>query len=159
MKILRIPFSLVIPVMLFTASSFCYSQDLKNPDKVLPDTSMKSIIYYDGTYEGQSQASYIGEPYWGRVVFTLTNGKFSDIFFTVRDSSLHETFDGNYEKHFQGNQIYIQQCRNDWNGVQVYPIRLSEAQDPDKVDAVSGATWSYNIFRASAKEALKNAKK
>jgi hypothetical protein len=28
-----------------------------------------------------------------------------------------------------------------------------------KIDVISGATWSYNIFKASAKEALKNAKK
>ena len=27
---------------------------------------------------------------------------------------------------------------------------------PDKLDAITGATWSYNIFRASVSEALKN---
>ena len=32
-----------------------------------------------------------------------------------------------------------------------------KAQDPDKVDAFTGATWSYNIFKASAKKALKDA--
>ena len=29
-------------------------------------------------------------------------------------------------------------------------------QDTNKLDAISGATWSYNIFRASVSEALKN---
>ena len=33
--------------------------------------------------------------------------------------------------------------------------KLLEIQDINKLDAVSGATWSYNIFRASVKEALK----
>lgn len=32
---------------------------------------------------------------------------------------------------------------------------LLEIQDINKLDALSGATWSYNIFRASVKDALK----
>jgi major membrane immunogen (membrane-anchored lipoprotein) len=143
-------------LILFTASSFCNGQDLKNADKALQDTS---INYKDGTYEGKSRAYYTGEPFWGSVQITLLNGSFSDIRFTIRDSSLHETFNGDYEKHFQGNPLYIQQCRNDWNGVQTYPKKLSEIQNLDKIDAMSGATWSYNIFKASAKEALKSADK
>jgi major membrane immunogen (membrane-anchored lipoprotein) len=53
---------------------------------------------------------------------------------------------------------YIQQCRNDWEGVKTYPKLLSEKQDIKKVDAIAGATWSYNTFKASVNEALKNAK-
>jgi major membrane immunogen (membrane-anchored lipoprotein) len=68
-------------------------------------------------------------------------------------------FDEKYEKHFEGNTEYIQQSRNDWNGAQTYPKKLSETQDINKIDAISGATWSYNIFRASVNEALKNANK
>jgi major membrane immunogen (membrane-anchored lipoprotein) len=156
MKILKTPLALVFPLMLFAASSFCKSQDIKNADNAVADTS---IIYKDGTWEGKSQASYTGEPYWGSIRLTVKNGSFTEVFFTVRDSNLHEQFDGNYEKHFQGNPLYVQQCRNDWNGIQTYPKKLSETQNPGKVDALSGATWSYNIFRASAKEALKNAEK
>jgi major membrane immunogen (membrane-anchored lipoprotein) len=77
----------------------------------------------------------------------------------IRDSNLHETFNENYEKHYQDNPEYLEQCRNDWEGVQIYPKRFFETKDLDKIDAISGATWSYNIFQASAKEALKNAKK
>jgi major membrane immunogen (membrane-anchored lipoprotein) len=89
---------------------------------------------------------------------TLKNGEFTAIDFAIRDSSLHETFDGKYEKHFEGNAEYIQQSRNDWKGVQTYPKMLSVKQNINKVDAISGATWSYNIFKASVNEALKNAK-
>jgi major membrane immunogen (membrane-anchored lipoprotein) len=41
------------------------------------------------------------------------------------------------------------------------PIRrsCSKKQDPARVDCISGATWSYNIFSAASEEALKNAKK
>jgi major membrane immunogen (membrane-anchored lipoprotein) len=145
---------LVIFLTLFLLTSV-YPQDLKIPGKAAQDTS---VIYKDGTYEGTSRATYKYEPFWGIVHFTLKNGEFTDISFVIRDSSLHETFDGKYEKHFEGNPEYIQQSRNDWKGVQTYPRKLSEKQDINKIDAISGATWSYNIFRASLKEALKNAK-
>jgi major membrane immunogen (membrane-anchored lipoprotein) len=55
--------------------------------------------------------------------------------------------------------LYVDQCRKDYKGVQTYPGKLLQAQHVEKVDAVSGATWSYNIFKASVNEALKNAKK
>ena len=136
-------------------SGSAFAQDLKTPDKAVQDTAAR---YKDGTYVGISRAKYIYEPYWGCVHLTLKNGIFTEISFVVRDSNLHETFDGNYEKHFEGNAEYTQQSRNDWKGVQTYPKLLSEKQDTSKVDAISGATWSYNIFRASVNEALKNAK-
>jgi major membrane immunogen (membrane-anchored lipoprotein) len=55
--------------------------------------------------------------------------------------------------------VYVQQCRNDWQGVQSYPGKLIEKQNLNKVDATSGATWSFNIFKASADSALKKALK
>ncbi len=88
----------------------------------------------------------------------LENGRYTTINFFIRDSNLHEQFDGYYENHFQGNELYIQQCRNDWKGVQSYPGKLIEIQKVDKLDAVSGATWSFNIFKASVKDALAKAK-
>ena len=140
---------------LLISSSHCFGQDLKIDDKPSQDTS---IVYKDGFYEGKSQSHYTGEPYWGSAKITIKNGSLAGIDFMIRDSALHETFDGNYEKHFQGIPEYIQQSRNDWKGVQAYPKKLSEKQDINKVDAISGATWSYNIFKASVNEALKNAK-
>lgn len=145
----------LITLLTVFLSTSIFPQDLKIPDKAVQDTSVR---YKDGTYEGISRAKYIDEPYWGSVQLTLKNGLFTEIYFVIRDSNLHETFDGNYEKHFEGNAEYIQQSRNDWKGVQTYPKMLSEKQDINKIDAVSGATWSYNIFRASVNEALKNAK-
>lgn len=134
---------------------YIYSQDVKVADKSVADTSK---VYQDGNYEARSRAKYIYEPYWGSVHFTLKDGLYTRISFSIRDSNLHETFDEKYEKHFEGNPEYIQQSRNDWNGVQVYPAKLLEKQDINKIDAISGATWSYNIFRESVKEALKSAR-
>jgi major membrane immunogen (membrane-anchored lipoprotein) len=152
MKKLKIPFIIIFPVILFVASSFYRGQDLKVGDTVVQDTSGS---YKDGSYEGKSRYSYTDEPYWGSVRITVKKGSFTEINFIIRDSDLHETFNENYEKHFQGIPEYIQQCRNDWKGVQTYPKKLSETQDIDKIDAMSGATWSCNIFKASTIEALK----
>jgi uncharacterized protein with FMN-binding domain len=118
------------------------SQSLKVADKSLQDSSAS---YRDGIYEGTSRSIYITENYWGRVCLTLKNRLITEVSFVIRDSNLHETFNANYEKHFAGIPLYIQQSRNDWKGVQAY-------------DAVSGATWSYNIFKASVNNALENAK-
>src|SRR5664279_126179 len=107
-------------------------------------TQDSTIKLKDGTYSGQSRAKYIYEPYWGSVHLTIKNGSVSDIRFVIRDSNLHETFDGNYEKHFEGNAEYIKQSRNDWKGVQSYPNIFSQKHDINKVDAVSGATWSLS---------------
>ncbi len=147
--------AIVIPLALLVSSSSFQAKESGGLNSPLQDTAIK---FKDGTYEGQSKASYTDEPFWGIVHFQLKNGKFTDICFMVRDSNLHEPFDAKYEKHFEGNPEYIKQSRNDWNGVQTYPKKLAETQDINKVDAMSGATWSYNIFRASVQDALKNAK-
>jgi len=136
-------------------STSVYSQDLKIAGKSLQDSS---VSYKDGIYEGISRAKYVNEPYWGSVHLTLKNDLFTEISFVIRDSNLHETFDENYEKHFEGNPVYIQQSRNDWKGVQTYLKELKRTQDIDKINAISGATWSFNIFRASVNKALENAK-
>jgi major membrane immunogen (membrane-anchored lipoprotein) len=141
----------IIASALFLSGSV-YSQDL------LKSAQDSTVIYKDGTYKGISRAKYTYEPYWGIVSLSIKNGLIANVSFAVRDSNLHEYFDDKYEKHFEGNEVYIQQSRNDWKGVKTYPAMLSEKQDLNKIDAISGATWSYNIFRASVKEALKTAK-
>ena len=112
--------------------------------------------YKDGEYSGTSRAIYTNEPYYGHIDITIKKGKIVKVEFSVRDSSKHEYFDDKYEKYFAGNDEYIQQCRNDWKGLQSYPDSLLKYQDIDKVDAISGATWSFNIFKASVQEALFN---
>jgi len=115
--------------------------------------------YQDGTFSGKSQDTYTDEPYWGFVTINLKNGSITGVSFSIKDTALNEKFDSLYEKHFEGNEVYIQQCRNDWKGVQIYPEKLMKVQEIDKLDAISGATWSYNIFKASVKDALNRAKK
>jgi major membrane immunogen (membrane-anchored lipoprotein) len=120
--------------------------------------SRSSGPYIDGRYNGISRAGYL-EEYYGNATLDIENGWITKIDFFVRDSAKHESFDASYEHYFEGNDLYIQQCRNDWKGINSYPDSLLKYQDINKVDAISGATWSYNLFRYSVQKALKNAKK
>lgn len=140
-------------IILICASSFNRGRDYNVTGNIPQDTIKK---YSDGVYKGKSQGIYTDEPYWGIVKLTIKKGSFSEVKFIIRDSALHEPFDGKYEKHFEGNPEYIQQSRNDWKGVQIYPKKLTGKRSIGKVDAMSGATWSYNIFKAAVEDAVKN---
>ena len=156
MKTFRIPLLIAILIMMIASSSFYYKQDTGDGKSLTQDTMLK---YKDGVYEGQSQHIYKDEPYWGKVQIMIEYGRFTLVSFMIRDTNLHETFNQFYEKHFEKIPEYVEQCRNDWKGVQTYPGKLLERQNLNKVDATSGATWSYNIFKASADSALKKAVK
>ena len=110
------------------------------------------------TYEGRSQASYTSEPYVGITRLTFENNKIVKVDFQIVDTLHNEVFGADYEKHYPDNEEYRLQCRNDWQGVLNYPKELLQKQDIAKVDAVSGATWSYNLFKASAEKALIHSK-
>jgi major membrane immunogen (membrane-anchored lipoprotein) len=112
----------------------------------------------DGSYSGTSRSKYIEEPYYGNTQLIVEGGKIKSVAFTIYDSAKHEYFNASYEKYFAGNDLYVQQCRNDWKGIQAYPDSLMKHQDINKVDVISGATWSYNIFKASVEEALSDKK-
>lgn len=117
----------------------------------------KPIIYNDGVYSGKSKAIYSDENFWGSVEVTIEKSKIVDVNFKIIDSTNHEIFDHTYEKHYWGNELYIQQCRDDWQGVMYYPLKLIKTQNIKDVDVITGATWSYNMFRYALIEALKNA--
>lgn len=121
---------------------------------LLLNVSCKRGKYTDGTYEGSSRSVYTNEPFVGKVKIVIKRGNIANIEFKIVDTTKNEIFDEKYEKHFIGNNYYIEQCRNDWKGVQTYPEKLLKAQDISGVDAVSGATWSYNIFKESVNKAL-----
>jgi major membrane immunogen (membrane-anchored lipoprotein) len=153
-RIFSIPF---IIVAMFIAFSFNKGDINKSADATLKDTSYN---YLDGTYDGISRASYTSEPFWGHLQVSVLNGSFTDVRFMIRDSNLNEYVDSIYGvNNYSSEPLYMQQCVNDGKGIKIYPQRLVQSQDIDNVDAVSGATWSYNIFIASTKDALKNAKK
>jgi len=141
-------------LIIILKTSVCKAQVENNPDRI----RMAAIhLYKDGDYEGKSQGGYTDEPYWGIVNIKIENGIYSQISFMIRDTSLHESLSKKYAVHFKDNPVYVRQCRKDSKGVKTYPKKLIKHQDIDKVDAISGATWSCNIFKASVNEALKKA--
>ncbi len=146
---------------LFTLVSFSFR--MSDPDKsAVAALSDPASEHLDGTYQGQSQASYTSEPFWGHVQITVDNSLFTDVRFMIRDSSTHEYVDSMYGViHYTGSPEYMQQCVNEQHGIEVYPGYLINSQDLDDVDAYTGASavWSHDIFIASAKDALKNAHK
>ena len=112
--------------------------------------------YPDGTYNGVSRARYTNEEYYGIVQISVENDLINKVDFIIRDSANHETFNENYEDHFIGNEVYIQQCRDNWAAIPIYIDGLLNSQNVDEVDAIGGATWAYNLFSYSVHEALKD---
>lgn len=113
----------------------------------------------NGIYEGRTQSKYKQEPFLAVSKVSIENSTISNIDFYIIDTTNNELFDEKYEKHFIGNnEEYVQQCRNDWGGVQRYPKELLQKQNIDSVDAITGATWSYNMFHDATAIALEKAK-
>jgi len=113
--------------------------------------------YKDGTYTGESQSKYKGEPYWGQATLEIKNDKIVKLTFQIIDKDKNEVFGPDYEQHFKDNPEYIQQCRNDLKGIKAYTEKFNQSKKLEQVDAITGATWSYNIFRDAIKVALEKA--
>ena len=111
----------------------------------------------NGTYEGRSCSIYGDEPYKGVTFITIKNGKIQQVTFNILDTLKNELFDKNYSSHFPTEPLYQKQCIEDWKGVLLYPAQLLKKQDVSSVDAVTGATWSHNLFVSSATIALTKA--
>jgi len=145
----------ILLVSLLTLS-FHKDKNFKATDSALDDTSSSFI---DGNYEGYSRDGYPSEPYWGHIRISVENGSFTDVYFTIRDTTTHEPVDSMYGViHFPDNQDYQDQCVNDGHGIEQYPLILMETQNLDRVDRITHATWSWHIFMACADSALQDAK-
>ena len=113
--------------------------------------------YKDGTYTGESQSRYKSEPYWGQATLEIKNDKIIKLTFQIVDKDKNEIFGPEYEQHFKDNPEYVQQCRNDLKGIKAYTEKFNQSKKLEQVDAITGATWSYNIFKDAIKVALEKA--
>ncbi|MBH1941847.1 FMN-binding protein [Mobilitalea sibirica] len=118
--------------------------------KVVENTSENdgdiNIAYKDGTYEYETVADAEGFKTKGTV--TIENGKIAKVDWTIFDTYRDDRpFDETYEEVYEGNDLYMQQSRDDWNGSRGYAEKLIETQDLEEVDAVSGATWTNRKFK------------
>jgi major membrane immunogen (membrane-anchored lipoprotein) len=124
----------------------------------LSSQSASIIQYKDGIYHGETRSQYSSENYWGNTFLYIKNNQIDHVEFYIIDKSVDEVFDQNYENHYKGNLTYIDQCRKDWNGLNNYLNKYNELKDIKQIDVISGATWSYNIFKDSIKIAIDKAK-
>jgi major membrane immunogen (membrane-anchored lipoprotein) len=115
--------------------------------------------YTDGVFTGESQSHYTSEPYWGQARVEIKDDRIISLSFQIIDKDKNEIFGPDYERHFKDNPNYAEQCRNEVKAIKVYRENYLKTKDMKQVDAITGATWSYNIFRDALNVALEKAKK
>jgi uncharacterized protein with FMN-binding domain len=149
--------AVLIPLVLIGIAAAFFTSLTLHKSNMTGETTLSS--YKDGVYEGSSQSVYTSESYHGIAKVYIKQHRITKVDFKIIDQSKDVIFDQNYgPKYFAGNEYYIKQSENDWHGVQIYPKELMLSQDLNKVDAITGATWSYNIFKDSVAKALEKAK-
>lgn len=143
----------LMPVLLLSG---CAQKDAS------PAASHKDINlsgnYKDGRFTAKSSADEGGAI--GEIALVIKNGKITKADYrgikkdgTVKDKEYGKT-SGKIE-----NQEFYNKAQLAVNAAATYGPKLIETQDVDKIDAVSGATVSYNQFAEAAKKALKQADK
>ena len=109
--------------------------------------------YRDGVYEGE----YRNEDGGGgtKVVLKIENNAIVDCQMTATDAEGHVK-DEDYGKN--DSEANYRLCQISVEGMRQYPGKLLEAQDIDKVDAVSGATVTHREFQIAVRQALQKAR-
>jgi major membrane immunogen (membrane-anchored lipoprotein) len=113
--------------------------------------------YKDGEFVGVSKSIYLQENFYGVTKITVSNGKINKVDFSIIDMDNKVFFDEKYEERYKDIPEYVEQCRNERKAMNIYPNILLEKQKIDSMDAITGATWAYNMFDSSLSEALKRA--
>lgn len=142
--------------LLLSVFLLCSCQAAATPS---PSSSPSVAVgaYKDGayTYTGKKD----GEGYYVKATMVVCGGAIASMDWQILDSNSNDkVFDDQYEKIYTGNDMYVQQCRDNIKGMKGFVPRLLQVQDPGKVDTVSGATWAYNKFEEAAKALLQQAK-
>ncbi|MCX7749802.1 MAG: FMN-binding protein [Clostridia bacterium] len=150
---------------LFSFMALFFSGCARSEEKVLNENDEKKDknihaaltvpIYRDGVYEGKTDVDY--ENYYSRAKVTIKNKRISNVEWEIFDKSKNMVFDENYEKIFKDSKSLVEQCRSNLKGVKAYGKKLLEVQDIERVDVITGATWTNKMFKAAVKDALKNA--
>ncbi len=114
--------------------------------------------YKDGIYSGKSSEDDRGA--YGEATITITDNKIADCKYVTRqkDGSIK---DENYGKvnGAISNQDYYDKAQRAVKAMTRYAQKFVEVQKLKDVDAISGATISYNQFQEAVNDALDKAKK
>ncbi len=125
----------------------CVSNKNADPGtKNIPASGTKTgeIEYKDGEYNVQTEPD--AEGYYCTAKVIVKNSKIASIEWDITDIN-GRIFDEKYEEIYVGNPTYIDQCRNDIKGKEIYSSQLIEVQDINKVDSISGATWAHRNLK------------
>jgi major membrane immunogen (membrane-anchored lipoprotein) len=114
--------------------------------------------FKNGVYTGESRSNYTSEPFWGQVTLQIRNDSITLLTFLILDKDKNQVFGPDYEKYFKDNPVYIEQCRNEVKGIKTYTEAFLRTKSMEHLDAVTGATWSYNIFKDAMKATLEKAR-
>jgi len=114
--------------------------------------------FKDGVYKGESRSKYTSEAFWGKVTLKIKNDEVILLDFKILDKEKNEVFGPKYERHFQFTPYYIKQCRQELKGIKAYTKAFLKTKSMKQVDAITGATWSYDIFRDALNAALEKAR-
>lgn len=133
----------ILAIVVFILASSCVVKDANK--------------YRDGEFAGISKSTYLQENFYGVTKITVMEGKITEVNFSIIDMDNKVFFDEKYEEIYKDSPEYVEQCRKEWKAINVYPNIFLKKQKIDSVDAIAGATWAYNMFESSLKEALKKA--
>ncbi len=125
-------------------------------------SSRKEATYKDGTYEGKS-SEYEGEEDgsgagYGVVTLTISGGKISDAEFKTYelDGTLKDKEYGKQNGEV-ANQDFYNKAQRAVQASAKYGEQLASTGNADEVDAITGATISYNEFKEAVEDALNKA--
>jgi major membrane immunogen (membrane-anchored lipoprotein) len=118
------------------------------------DTSGNS--YKDGTYTGVSGADEKGA--YGEITLVIRGGEISDCTYVTyqKDGTIKAEDYGKVNGEIE-NPDYYEKAQLAVRAMQQYADELAQKKNPKDVEAVSGATNSYNQFQEAAFQALDEA--
>lgn len=118
--------------------------------------SSRDVTYKDGTYIGKSSED--DQSAYGEVTFTVEDGRITACEFVTRqkDGTIKDENYGKVKGEIS-NQEYYDKAQLAVNAMKQYAEKLVEAQVVEGVDAISGATISYNQFLEAVNDAMDEA--
>jgi major membrane immunogen (membrane-anchored lipoprotein) len=120
----------------------------------LASCGAKDVRYQDGTFVGQSSADEDGA--FGEVTIVVTDGEISacDYVTWQKDGTIKDENYGKVNGEID-NQDFYDKAQLAVAAMRQYADELATKKRADEVDAVSGATISYDQFREAVDAALK----
>lgn len=129
-----------------------------SPQKDSPAAAKEQVkSYKDGTYTATSSPDERGAV--GEVSLVIEKGKISKAEYKgiMKDGKVKDIDYGKTNGKIE-NQEFYNKAQNAVKAIPTYPAKLVETQDMAKIDAISGATVSYNQFAEAVKKALEKAR-